>query len=77
LRTFLEQVRDVLAAGDLLHGLAKSVLFAVLITVVGVVNGALVDGGAEGVGRATTRSVVHAIAAIVIADMIVAFLLTR
>jgi phospholipid/cholesterol/gamma-HCH transport system permease protein len=63
--------------GDLLHGLAKSVLFAVLITIVGVVNGALVDGGAEGVGRATTRSVVHAIAAIVIADMVVAFLLTR
>lgn len=76
-RTFLEQTRDVLEVGDLLHGLAKSVLFAVLVTVVGVVNGALVDGGAEGVGRATTRSVVHSIAAIVIADMIVAFLLTR
>ncbi len=76
-RSFLEQTRDVLAIGDLVHGLAKSVLFALLITVVGVVNGALVDGGAEGVGRATTRSVVHSIAAIVIADMIVAFLLTR
>ena len=76
-RTFLEQTRDVLAVGDLLHGLAKSALFAVLVAVVGVVNGALVGGGAEGVGRATTRAVVHSIAAIVIADMIVAFLLTR
>jgi phospholipid/cholesterol/gamma-HCH transport system permease protein len=77
LRAFLDQTLDVLDVNDLLHGLAKSVLFALLITVVGVVNGALVAGGAEGVGRATTRSVVHAIAAIVIADMIVAFLLTR
>jgi phospholipid/cholesterol/gamma-HCH transport system permease protein len=76
-RTFLERTREVLVVGDVLHGLAKSALFAVLVTVVGVVNGASVTGGAEGVGRATTRSVVHAIAAIVIADMLVAFLLTR
>jgi phospholipid/cholesterol/gamma-HCH transport system permease protein len=41
------------------------------------VNGSTVEGGAEGVGRATTRSVVQSIAAIVIADMLVAFLLTR
>ncbi len=77
LRAFVERTREVLEVGDLLHGLAKSVLFAVLVTVVGVVNGASVRGGAEGVGRATTRSVVHSITAIVIADMIVAFLLTR
>jgi phospholipid/cholesterol/gamma-HCH transport system permease protein len=76
-RAFLERTREVLVVGDVLHGLAKSLLFAVLVTVVGVVNGASVTGGAEGVGRATTRSVVHAIAAIVIADMLVAFLLTR
>ncbi len=77
LRGFFDRTRDVLVLGDLLHGLAKSVLFAVLVTVVGVNNGASVAGGAEGVGRATTRSVVHSIAAIVIADMLVAFLLTR
>jgi phospholipid/cholesterol/gamma-HCH transport system permease protein len=74
---YWEQTRAVLDEGDLLHGLYKSALFAVLITVIGVVNGASVQGGAEGVGRATTRSVVHSIAAIVIADMVVAFLLTR
>ena len=60
-----------------MHGLAKSLLFAVLVTIVGVVNGASVTGGAEGVGRMTTRAVVHSISAIVIADMILAFLLTR
>lgn len=77
LAAYWDQTLDVLETGDLLHGLTKSLLFAVLITVIGIVNGSSVAGGAEGVGRATTRSVVHSIAAIVIADMIVAFLLTR
>jgi phospholipid/cholesterol/gamma-HCH transport system permease protein len=77
LQAYFDQTRAVLEVNDLFHGLAKSLLFAILITVVGVVNGASVTGGAEGVGRVTTRAVVHSIAAIVIADMIVAFLLTR
>jgi phospholipid/cholesterol/gamma-HCH transport system permease protein len=76
-QAFVDQTLAVLDVDDLTHGLWKSVLFAVLITVVGVLNGASVTGGAEGVGRVTTRSVVHSIAAIVIADMVVAFLLTR
>lgn len=71
------QVLDVLSVNDVMHGLGKSALFAVLIVLVGVVNGALVTGGAEGVGRMTTRSVVHAITAIVITDMVFAFVLTR
>ena len=61
----------------LLHGVGKSAIFAMLIALVGVVNGATVTGGAEGVGRATTRSVVHAISAIVITDMVFVFLVTR
>ena len=77
LGAYWDQARRFIDTGDVLHGLSKSALFAVLITVIGVVNGASVKGGAEGVGRATTRSVVQSIAAIVIADMIVAFLLTR
>ena len=59
------------------HGIGKSVLFALLITVIGVINGIAVTGGAQGVGRMTTRSVVHAISAIVITDMVFAFLTTR
>ena len=77
LSTYFERLLLVVSVDDLLHGLSKSVLFAVLIALVSIVNGSSVTGGAEGVGRATTRSVVHSIAAIVIADMLVAFLLTR
>ena len=51
--------------------------FAGLITLVGVVNGAGVSGGAEGLGRATTRSVVQAITAIIITDMLFVFVVTR
>jgi phospholipid/cholesterol/gamma-HCH transport system permease protein len=77
LRVYFDRTIDVLGTDDVLHGIAKSAIFAVLITIVGVVNGSSVTGGAEGVGRVTTRAVVHAISAIVIADMIFVFLTTR
>ncbi len=66
----------VLSVNDLAHGLGKSVLFAALVALVSAVNGALADGGAEGVGRRTTRAVVHSIAAIIMVDMIFAFVVT-
>lgn len=74
---YLGDVSSALAVDDVVHGLTKSALFALLIVVIGVVNGASVSGGAEGVGRMTTRSVVHSIAAIVITDMVFVFLVTR
>ncbi len=76
LAVYFERILEDSSLDDLLHGLGKSLIFAVLIAVIGVVNGAAVTGGAEGVGRATTRSVVHAISAIVITDMIFVFLWT-
>jgi len=77
LAAYGDELLDVLKLNDLMHGLAKAGIFAVLVTVVGVVNGASVTGGAEGVGRMTTRSVVHAISAIIVTDMIFAFMVTR
>lgn len=74
---YYQQTLAVLGTNDLLHGIGKSLIFAVLIAIVGVVNGISVTGGAEGVGRMTTRSVVHAISAIVITDMIFVFMVTR
>ncbi|MFQ5773853.1 MAG: MlaE family ABC transporter permease [Kiloniellaceae bacterium] len=73
---FAASTIEVLGAGDLLHGLGKSALFAVLIAVIAAVNGSLVKGGSEGVGRVTTRAVVHAISAIIVTDMIFGFLVT-
>lgn len=74
---YVTQTLQLLDPGDIWQGLAKSVVFAVLITLVGVSTGFGVSGGAEGVGRATTRAVVYSISAIVIADMIFSYFLNR
>ncbi len=76
LEAYVTEVVNVLSVNDLAHGLAKSVLFAVLVAIVSSVNGALAEGGAEGVGRMTTRAVVQSIAAIILADMIFTFVVT-
>ncbi len=73
---FVSDTIRILTANDIIHGLGKSVLFALLIVLVGVVNGASVKGGAEGVGAATTSAVVQGIAAIIITDMLFAFMVT-
>lgn len=77
LGAYADEVLTVTSVEDFTHGLGKSVIFAALITMVAVVNGASVSGGAEGVGRATTRSVVQAIAGILITDMLFVFIVTR
>jgi phospholipid/cholesterol/gamma-HCH transport system permease protein len=68
---------DVLKPSDILHGLAKSVLFATLIIIIGALNGSLVKGGSQGVGLATTRAVVHSSSAIIITDMFFGFIMTQ
>lgn len=68
---------DVLTSADLLHGLGKSALFAILIVIIGAMNGSLVKGGSEGVGLVTTRAVVHSSSAIIITDMFFGFIMTQ
>ena len=73
---YTDQVIDILSVKDILQGLGKSAIYAIEIAVIGVVNGAGVTGGAEGVGKATTRSVVQAISAIIVTAMIIVILTT-
>jgi phospholipid/cholesterol/gamma-HCH transport system permease protein len=58
--------------GDIFQGLLKSVVFAVMIVLVGCHNGLRVTGGSRGVGLMTTRAVVMDIFFIVVIDMIFA-----
>ena len=74
---YMHQSLEYLEVNDVMQGLIKSVVFALIIVMVGVVNGFSVRGGAEGVGQATTRSVVMAISYIVIADMLFTYFLNR
>lgn len=73
--TYARRTLDVLTWEDFRQGLIKSVVFATIIALVGLSNGFKVSGGAEGVGRATTRSVVMSISLIIIADMVFTYLM--
>ena len=77
LTTVLDRSFDVLVLYDVLQGIYKSLVFGLLIALVACSNGFSVTGGAEGLGRATTRSVVMSIAMIVVADMVFTYFLTR
>jgi phospholipid/cholesterol/gamma-HCH transport system permease protein len=74
---YLMQTLHVLELRDIWEGLSKSLVFAVIITLVGVSTGFGVQGGAEGVGRATTRAVVASITLLIVADMMFSFFLNR
>lgn len=74
---YVGQTLALLSPGDLWQGIAKAFVFALLITLIGVSNGFSVTGGAEGVGRATTRAVVLSISWIIVVDMVFSFFLNR
>ena len=61
---------------DLFQGLIKAGFFGLLVGVIGCQKGFFTTGGAEGVGRATTRAVVAASIAILISDFFLTKLLT-
>lgn len=77
LAAYLKESFDVLTLSDINQGLVKSVVFGIIIALVGATTGFNVTGGAEGVGKATTTAVVSSIAFIVIADMIFSYFLTQ
>jgi len=77
IHAYAEACISALEMEDFAQGLIKSVVFAIIITLVGVSNGFSVAGGAEGVGHATTRSVVLSISCIVLADMLFTYFLNR
>jgi len=67
---YYRQTAEALTRLDLVSGLTKSFFFGIAICWVGVYRGFRVDGGAEGVGRETTSSVVTSILIIIFVDLI-------
>lgn len=67
---YILATRDALVMRDISTGLVKSVVFGFIITKVGCYEGFSVQGGAEGVGKATTSSVVISIFLIIVADLV-------
>jgi phospholipid/cholesterol/gamma-HCH transport system permease protein len=71
--SYIENTFQFMDGFDISSGLIKAAVFGLLIALIGCQQGYYARGGAEGVGRATTRSVVLASMAILISD----FFLTK
>jgi phospholipid/cholesterol/gamma-HCH transport system permease protein len=70
---YLNQVFDDLLLSDICSGIGKSFFFAYFIAIIGCYNGLHAQGGADGVGRATTNTVVYASILVLVSD----FFLTK
>tara|TARA_R110002072_G_scaffold150953_1_gene299739 strand:- start:81449 stop:82327 length:879 start_codon:yes stop_codon:yes gene_type:complete len=68
--TYMDNMLTQAKLVDFLTGVAKGGIFGTLIGIIACANGLRVTGGAAGVGRATTYTVVECIVAIVVADLV-------
>ncbi len=71
---FWQQMRTVLDVGDVYEGIVKGVVFGVVASAIAVWEGYNAVPTAEGVGRATTRTVVITAIAILILDFMITVL---
>ncbi len=72
---YLSTTRVAITHKDFLSGIFKAPLFGLLISMIACYEGLHVSGGAEGVGRATTNTVVKCIVALIFADVVLTSLL--
>jgi phospholipid/cholesterol/gamma-HCH transport system permease protein len=73
--TYLSRMWEAVYVEDLVDGLIKSVVFGLLLSLIGCYKGLYTQGGAEGVGRATTEAVVWASISIIAANYFLTALL--
>jgi len=67
---YMQTTFKYLELKDINTGLIKSFVFGIIIALIGCYEGLNARGGAEGVGRATTRSVVISFILIILADCV-------
>lgn len=70
---YFNHLREVVDAGDVVNGLFKSYVFAIIVGVVSCHQGLKTIGGPRGIGRSVTKAVVNSIVLILILD----YFLTR
>ena len=73
--TFWSRVYSYVDPDDIYNGLIKAACFGVILSIVGCYLGMKTGGGAEGVGRSTTRAVVVASVSILVSDYFITSLL--
>lgn len=67
--TYMSNMLDQAKPVDFLTGVMKATVFGLLIGLIACGNGLRVSGGAAGVGKATTATVVECVVSIVFADL--------
>lgn len=67
---YFQNTIDQASMNDFGTGLVKAVVFGVIISGIACYNGLSVTGGAMGVGKATTNTVVYSVVAIIISDLV-------
>ncbi len=55
---------------DFIMGVVKAFFFGIIVTVIGCYNGLATEGGTEGLGRATTATVVHVTMGVIVSDFV-------
>lgn len=75
--TFLNSIKVFAIPHDVTGGLVKAMVFGAIVAIIGCHKGLTTDAGAEGVGRATTGSVVLAIVLIFISNYFLSVALYR
>ena len=70
---YFSALRDAVELSDVMNGVFKSFIFALIIGVTSCHQGLITRGGPRGIGRSVTKAVVNSIVLIVIFD----YLLTR
>ena len=73
LRTYWNVTTYWVVPRDFLTGVGKSVFFGAIVTLIGCYNGLSTEGGTEGLGRATTATVVQVAIGVIVSD----FFLTK
>ncbi len=74
---YIRMTTEYVELNDIYGGLLKSCVFGVIISTVSCYKGFYTQGGAEGVGRATTGAVVLSMMFVLIANYFMAALLFR
>lgn len=74
---YLTRLKETVGVKQLWLGLVKAPVFALLISLVGCLQGFLVKSSANSIGEQTTKSVVQAIFLIIIADSAFSIIYTR
>jgi phospholipid/cholesterol/gamma-HCH transport system permease protein len=73
---FLNALSHFLGIKDILFALVKGTIYGAIIPIISCAYGFRCKGGAEGVGSATTQSVVTATMAVIILDFLLTYLFT-